>query len=42
MRTSAFLVQKIRFFEIYGVTARTRAVEPVQARREGDHVFAIL
>jgi len=37
------LAQKTKgFLEIYGVSARTRGVEPVQTRGEGDQLFAIL
>jgi len=43
MRTSAFFgTKKFGFFEIYGVSARTRGVEPVRSRGEESHFFAIL
>jgi len=37
-----FLVQISRIFEIYGVPARTRRVEPVLTRGEGSKFLVIL
>jgi len=46
MRTSTlFVVKNFGFFEIYGVSARTRGVEPVRTfygQGEGGQFFAIL
>jgi len=42
MRTSAlFGAENLRFFEIYGVSARTRGVEPVRTRRKEVKFFAV-